>query len=438
MLVESIRMALYSIWSNKMRAFLTMLGIIIGIGAVIAILTVGNSLTQTLQQNMQSMGSNDIMVTVSEKKDSSKESEIDGIRYPAKEKSKNTKLQDEDYITTDMIKDMCYTFNNQIYAVQISDQTGSGDASFEKYNVDISATGVSAGFFLTNKVDIVAGKMFSSSDFDNKKYVCLVDETLVDKLFKGDADKAIGKEIEVSIDGTNSVNCTIVGVYKASQMAGTNSQMMDMFSSIISGGKAKIYLPLKTSKIISGSNDKYEFFRISTAINVDPEQFSKELRGFFNKYYAGNSRCEVTAVTFGGMLDTLTSLMDKLTLAISIIAAIALLVGGIGVMNIMLVSVTERTREIGTRKALGAKNSDIRIQFLIEAIIICLIGGIIGLILGLTAGAGLSSLLGCPASPSVGGVIFSLLFSMGIGLAFGFFPANKAAKMNPIEALRYE
>ena len=144
------------------------------------------------------------------------------------------------------------------------------------------------------------------------------------------------------------------------------------------------------------------------------------------------------AITFEGMLDSLTSLMDKLTLAVSIIAGIALLVGGIGVMNIMLVSVTERTREIGTRKALGARNSSIRIQFLIEAMIICLIGGIIGLILGLVGGSLLSSLLGYPASPSIPGVIFSLLFSLAIGLSFGYFPADKAAKMNPIDALRYE
>lgn len=437
MLGESIIMALNSIWSNKMRSLLTMLGIIIGIGAVIAILTVGNSLTLTLQENMQSMGSNDIYISVSAKSDDGKQSDLDGVEYPTDEASRNDELRDEDYITSDMIYSMCETFKDQIYAVQISDRAGSGKASFGTENVKISATGASAGYFLTNKVNILEGSMFSGNDFQNKKYVCMVDKTLVDKLFKGDAKKAIGQEIEVDLEDATAVNCTIVGVYEAQQAAGTGD-MASMFASFMTGGAARIYLPLKTSKAITNSSDKYEMVRISTAIGVDPEQFSKEIRGFFRPYYAGNNKYEVTAVTLQGMLDSLTELMDKLTLAISIIAGIALLVGGIGVMNIMLVSVTERTKEIGTRKALGAKNSDIRIQFLVEAMIICLIGGIIGLVLGLVSGTLLSQLLGYPASPSIGGVVFSLLFSMAIGLAFGYFPADKAAKMNPIDALRYE
>ena len=138
------------------------------------------------------------------------------------------------------------------------------------------------------------------------------------------------------------------------------------------------------------------------------------------------------------MVTMLSDMMSTITLAIAVIAGIALLVGGIGVMNIMLVSITERTREIGTRKALGAKNSSIRVQFIVEAMIICLIGGIIGVILGVGAGIGLSNLLGYPAKPSVSAIMISLMFSMSIGVFFGYYPANKAAKMNPIDALRYE
>ena len=134
----------------------------------------------------------------------------------------------------------------------------------------------------------------------------------------------------------------------------------------------------------------------------------------------------------------MTTMMGTITLAISIIAGIALLVGGIGVMNIMLVSITERTREIGTRKALGATNSSIRIQFITESMIICLIGGAIGVMLGLLMGAAGAKLLGYAASPSIGSIFGSLGFSLAIGVFFGYYPANKAAKMNPIEALRYE
>ena len=138
------------------------------------------------------------------------------------------------------------------------------------------------------------------------------------------------------------------------------------------------------------------------------------------------------------MVSMLTEMLSTITLAISIVAGIALIVGGIGVMNIMLVSVTERTREIGTRKALGAKNSSIRTQFIVEAMIICLIGGMIGVALGVLGGVGASKLLGYPAKPSISGIITSLIFSMSIGVFFGYYPANKASKMNPIDALRYE
>ncbi len=138
------------------------------------------------------------------------------------------------------------------------------------------------------------------------------------------------------------------------------------------------------------------------------------------------------------MVSMLTDTLSTITIAISVIAGIALLVGGIGVMNIMLVSITERTREIGTRKALGAKNSSIRVQFIVEAMIICLIGGVFGIALGVSSGVGLSNLLGYPAVPSVSAIVISLLFSMSIGVFFGYYPASKAAKMNPIDALRYE
>ena len=138
------------------------------------------------------------------------------------------------------------------------------------------------------------------------------------------------------------------------------------------------------------------------------------------------------------MLSMLTTMLGTITTAISIVAGIALIVGGIGVMNIMLVSITERTKEIGTRKALGAKNSSIRTQFIVEAMIICLIGGFFGVIVGVGGGMIASHILGYPAKPSISAIIISLIFSMIIGVFFGYYPANKAAKMNPIDALRYE
>lgn len=144
------------------------------------------------------------------------------------------------------------------------------------------------------------------------------------------------------------------------------------------------------------------------------------------------------AFSMASMVEIMSDMMSTITTAIAVIAGIALLVGGIGVMNIMLVSITERTREIGTRKALGAPNSAIRLQFIIESIVICLIGGLIGIVLGVVLGMAAADLLGASATPSVGSILLSLGFSMAIGIFFGYYPANKAAKMDPIEALRYE
>lgn len=437
MIRECIRMAFGSLRANKMRSVLTMLGIIIGIAAVIAILTVGNSLTKSLQQSMQSMGSNDIYVAVVDKFEEEEDTsyDVDGINYP--ESIKLDKMRDEDYITSDMINEMCTRLKDKIYAVQISEIIGSGSAYNQNGKVDVRAIGASAGYFTTNQYRVVEGSLFSGNDFQDTKYVCLVDQTLVDKLFKGDPKKAIGKEIELRLDGVNPTYCTVVGVVERdSEMAG--SEQMSALAGLMKGGEASVILPLKTGKALNHTTGKYEYFRLSANVGVDPEELAKEIRNAFEMYYAGNNKRTVTAVTFEGVLSVLTSIMDTVTLAISIIAGIALLVGGIGVMNIMLVSVTERTREIGTRKALGARNKDIRVQFLVEAVVICLIGGIIGLILGLVGGLVLSAIMGYAATPSIGGVIFAILFSTGIGVAFGYMPANKAAKMNPIDALRYE
>lgn len=436
LIAENILLALNSIMSNKMRAFLTMLGIIIGIGSVISILTVGNSLTLTVEDNMQSMGSKDIFVTVvGRDEDSKDESVIDGVKYP-ETSAKRKDMTDSDYITSDMIYDMSDKFKEDVYAVNVTEQVGSGKAVYGSKNGEISVTGVSAGHFLTNAVDIKAGRMFAGNDFANQRNVCIVDKKLVDALFDGNNDSAVGKDVEFEIEDAKPTTFTIIGVYEASADNASAASMSSMMEMLMPG--AKVYVPLKAGKQLSNSKGLYSNFRVSTNVGTDTEQLAKELTNYFKPYYSGNANFEVKAVTFEGMLDSLTSIMDTITLAVSIIAGIALLVGGIGVMNIMLVSVTERTREIGTRKALGARNSSIRIQFLIEAMIICLIGGIIGLLLGLLGGSILSNLLGYPATPSIPGVIFSLLFSMAIGLAFGYFPADKAAKMNPIDALRYE
>ena len=409
-----------------MRALLTMLGIIIGIGAVIAIFTVGNSLTISVEESLQSMGSNDVYVTVSERRVENDYSNlIDGVEYEVSDS--DAEMTDADYITGDMIHQMYERFQNEIFAINISHSAGSGVAENGNMTTRVSLNGTSVGYFITSPIEIVAGTMFSQQDYNGQRMVCLVTEGLVDKLFEGDMNAAVGSEIDVELDDKN-ITLTIVGVYKSASASGMS----------FSFGGSTVYLPLQTAMGITHSKDQYSVIRVSSAVGVDTEQLSKNIKSFYEPYYRNNTDYEVTVMTLESMIAMLTDMLDTITMAISIVAGIALLVGGIGVMNIMLVSVTERTREIGTRKALGAKNSSIRAQFIVEAIIICLIGGILGLILGISAGVALSNYLGYPAMPSIGGIVISLAFSMGIGLFFGYFPANKAAKMNPIDALRYE
>ncbi len=430
LLKENIILAITSLKSNKMRALLTMLGIIIGIGAVIAIFTVGNSLTISVEESLQSMGSNDVYVTVSARhQDHDYSNLIDGVEYEVSDN--DAEMTDSDYITGEMIHEMYERFEDDIYAINISHSAGRGTAQVADLTTRVSLTGTSVGYFITSPIEIVAGTMFSELDYNNQNMACLVESGLVDDLFEGDANAAVGSEIEVGLEESNIV-LTIVGVYENNSASGAGGM------SLFGLGGSTVYLPLKTAMAIDHAKDQYSVIRVSSAVGVDTEQLSKNIKSFYEPYYRNNADFEVTVMTLESMIAMLTSLLDTITMAISIVAGIALLVGGIGVMNIMLVSVTERTREIGTRKALGAKNSSIRAQFIVEAIIICLIGGILGLILGITAGVMLSNYLGYPAMPSIGGIVISLVFSMGIGLFFGYFPANKAAQMNPIDALRYE
>jgi putative ABC transport system permease protein len=198
-----------------------------------------------------------------------------------------------------------------------------------------------------------------------------------------------------------------------------------------------VYLPLSTAAKITSSKG-FSTFTIITAIGVNSTDFANQVTGFFNQYYARNDDYTVSASSMESMVETVTDMINNVSTAVAVVAAISLLVGGVGVMNIMIVSITERTREIGIRKAVGATNSDIRWQFIIEAAVICLVGGVFGILLGIAGGIIGATLLGFSVQISVFMIIVATLFSVLVGVFFGYYPANKAAKMNPIDALRYE
>ncbi len=423
---ENIKIACKALFSNKLRALLTMLGIIIGIGSVIAIMTVSESLTTSISESFQKMGANNVTVGLSAKSDE-EEVRADGMRFGAS--GRNVSVTEEDRITDRMISKMKKTFKNQIAAVAVSESAGTASVSRDGDSVNINVSGVNQDYFESDQVTLLAGRLIKKADLSGKKHVIVVSDQLVESMFDGDNDAALWQKINVNING-NYQDFYIVGVYEY-ESAGTVSDSDDVTTNA--------YIPLATEKEIMRSDDGYTQFTIVTDTSVSSvSAFANQVEAFFAPYYASNDNYEIATSTMESMTESMSEMVHTVSLAISLIAGISLLVGGIGVMNIMLVSITERTREIGTRKALGATNGSIRLQFIIESMVLCLVGGCLGIVLGLILGSVAASVLGYSATAPVAAIFVAVLFSMVVGVFFGYYPANKAARMDPIEALRYE
>lgn len=422
-MIENIKLALEGLKSNKMRALLTMLGIIIGIGSVITIVTVGDSMTASVSDAMQSLGATNIMINVQEK------DQNDGSGGPM---SGGSSLQEKDLITDEMIDKYMDVYSANIQAVSLSSSGGSGKAQNGRLYANVTIMGANEGYGTSNNVDIISGRFLREGDIKSNRYVAVVSDKFVNNMFPT-GENPLGKEIKVS-SSDSLQTFTIVGVYKYDAgilgMMGGSTAEKDV--------RTNLYIPITTCNIITSADKGYSSITVMSTANTDSEKFTQDTKKFFNTYYTNNAKYEIGVISMESMMSRMTTMMSTMSIAISIIAGISLLVGGIGVMNIMLVSVTERTREIGTRKALGARNSAIRMQFIVESIIICSIGGLIGIITGFSFGYLGSSLLGFPGFPSAFIVIVAFLFSMLVGVFFGYYPANKAAKLDPIEALRYE
>ncbi|MCE5273723.1 MAG: ABC transporter permease [Syntrophaceae bacterium] len=403
----TIKISLRALWVNKMRSSLTMLGIIIGVGAVIAMLAVGTGASRKIAQQVSSVGSNLIIVVPGSVTQG-------GMRMGSGSQSTLT-LGDASAIESE-----CPSV--QAVAPILS---STGQVVYGNQNWATGITGTTPSILEIQDCALVEGRNFSEQDIRNATKVCLVGQTVVENLF-GNEDP-LGKVVRIK-----KVPFTVIGVLEAKGQSLGGHDQDDV-----------IYIPVSTAqkKIIGtatpGMVRSIMVKARSTAELPDAETEVTDL--LMQRHRIGpNQEQDFTVRNLTQMLQMAQQFTTVMTLLLGAIASVSLVVGGIGIMNIMLVSVTERTREIGIRMAVGAKAGDIRLQFIIEAITLSLIGGIVGIIIGTITAAIISKFADWPTVVSPLAVFLAFGFSGFIGIFFGFYPAYKASLLNPIDALRYE
>lgn len=418
---ESLRLAVSSLNTNKLRSLLTLLGIIIGIMAVIIIMTLGRALENDVMGGLEEAGTTTYPVMVHERAEEGEESDDPFAGFSLAPPS-----DERDGMTMSELNDLVAAFDGRVRGVDI-DTSGDGEASLGETTASVGVNPVLEGSLDIRSLKVQYGRGISQEMIDNQRPVAVVSPELVEALFDGDPTAALGSRFDVEVNNNTSV-FTIVGVLE-------ETSENPMFGET---AFAEIYIPVTSADRVGMEVDWVPSFSVRSSADEDPEIFRNDLQSYLDRKYAGNEDYEAEVFDIAASLEGLTTIFRTLSTVLSAIGGISLLVGGIGVMNIMLITVTERTREIGVRKALGATQNDIRVQFIVEAMLVCLIGGIIGVILGGIVGLIASSAVLEMTWPPLSAVVFSLLFSLATGVFFGAYPASKAAKMQPIDALRYE
>ena len=400
---ESFLMAWASLIANKLRSLLTMLGIIIGVAAVIALVSIGNGVKQDIEDSISSLGSNLLVV-------------LPGApRTPGARSSqgsmKSLKISDYEAIAKLEGVKAASPMTNGSYVV-----------IYQNKNWTTSVEGVNSNFQDVNNWTMTSGRFFSDKNVQNRERVAVVGQTVVKNLF-ADEDP-VGKEIRVK-----NIPFRVIGVLKSK---GNGTMGNDQDDTVL--------IPYTTSmERVEG----IDYLRRVYVVAKDDESIDRLQADIENLLRVRHNIKDTNLDDFNiqnmkSIMETVAQTTGTFTLFLGAVAAISLVVGGIGIMNIMLVSVTERTREIGVRKALGATYSVIVTQFLIEAVVISLMGGFIGIAFGIGASKVIGMVSGMSTIVSVPTIIMSFAFSMAIGLIFGIYPARKAAKLNPIDALHYE
>ncbi len=402
---EYIKIALMNIRSNKGRSVLTMLGIIIGISSVIMVISIGNGVRGQINSELESVGSGQIAFYVdSTRKDTTvsfDQSDFDAIMEHV-----------------DHVKGVTPSFGTW------------GTAEGAKGDFDISMSGGTTGLQYASTDPLVKGKYFTQNDYDSANNTCIITESSAVALF-GTTD-VVGMAFDATFWGITQ-ELRIVGVRQ------------DNASSLITAGggmgtttiQAEVPLTFMANKLGYYIEELEQFYVIAESSEYMTEVASKTLALLESRHNVRGEN-QIMMQSFSDFTAQFDTILSFITIFISFVAAISLLVGGIGVMNIMLVSVTERTREIGIRKALGARTASVLLQFLAEAGIITLLGGLVGICLGILGAMAVCTAMGFTAQVSGGVVLSASLFSCGIGIFFGIYPARKAARLSPIEALRHE
>lgn len=391
MIRECVRMSVANIAGNRVRSFLTILGIMIGVTAVITLITTVNGVSTSLSDSFSSMGAGTLMVSVTG-------SDLKG-GLTADDLAELTTLPEVQGITP---------------TVTSSVRVAHGG----EYDSGISVSGKNTYYFLTNPDVLLRGRILNPADEKNMTCVCLINQDIIDKFFFG--VDPIGENIYIS-----GIPFLVVGIF--------SDENTESISSIFSGSPG-ILIPYTTALKMKSSNEVTSF-TVYIADGVSSDSASDAIEASMDSMFSFEDDC-FTITTMSAVEDIMDTMLGMMTSLLAGIASIALLVGGIGIMNMMLTTVTERTMEIGLKKALGAIPWQIQIQFLIESFLLSIIGGFSGILLGLLITFILCQIMGLAFSISVGAIILGFGFSAAVGILFGWAPARKASRLNPIDALR--
>ncbi len=418
-MLENIRLSFRGIWSHKMRSFLTMLGIIIGIAAIIAIVSTIQGTNDQIEKNLIGSGSNNVKVTLQK----------DGYDIDLSYDSVPAGITEVSDSTLDQIKDIDHVESASLY----KSRQNYNDVYY--LNTILSGgtvLGIDSGYFDTCGYTIMKGRGFSQNDYDKSKKVALIDEKAQKALFQGES--AIGKTIEIKGEPFS-----VVGIVteKDSYELVINS-IEDYYTYSNDSSAGNIFVPESVWPVIYRYDEPQNLIlKTDSADNMAAA--GKAAQDILNSSMASSDgSIKYKAQDLLEQAKQIQQLSQSTNMMLIWIAGISLLVGGIGVMNIMLVSVTERTSEIGLKKAIGAGKGAILGQFLTEAVVLTSIGGLVGVIVGVILSKVISALNGTPTSINPAAAVLAVLFSMAIGIIFGILPSHKAANLNPIDALRHE